>query len=89
MNSLFQDGATVGWLVAESFMMDHARRSIIPERIANLILRGTDDFNDDKYLKLAHFDDADMTDKEILELPKVWCVGGDGGFGDIGFQNVF
>jgi pyruvate-ferredoxin/flavodoxin oxidoreductase len=29
-----------------------------------------------------------MTDQEIKELPKVWCVGGDGGMGDIGFQNV-
>ncbi|RLA64576.1 MAG: oxidoreductase [Epsilonproteobacteria bacterium] len=88
MNSLFQDGATVGWLVAESFMMDHARRSIIPERISNMILDGISDFNSDKYLKLAHLDDSNMTDKEILELPKVWCIGGDGAFGDIGFQNV-
>jgi pyruvate-ferredoxin/flavodoxin oxidoreductase len=29
-----------------------------------------------------------MTDQEIRELPKVWCVGGDGGLGDIGFQNL-
>ncbi len=29
-----------------------------------------------------------MTDQEIRELPKVWVVGGDGGIGDIGFQNV-
>jgi pyruvate-ferredoxin/flavodoxin oxidoreductase len=29
-----------------------------------------------------------MTDKEIVELPKVWVVGGDGGIGDIGYQNT-
>jgi pyruvate-ferredoxin/flavodoxin oxidoreductase len=29
-----------------------------------------------------------MTDQEIVELPKVWCVGGDGGMGDIGYQNM-
>jgi pyruvate-ferredoxin/flavodoxin oxidoreductase len=29
-----------------------------------------------------------MTDDEILELPKAWVVGGDGGMGDIGYQNV-
>jgi pyruvate-ferredoxin/flavodoxin oxidoreductase len=29
-----------------------------------------------------------MTDEEILELPKVWVVGGDGGMGDIGYQNT-
>ena len=29
-----------------------------------------------------------MTDDEIQELPKVWAVGGDGGMGDIGYQNL-
>jgi pyruvate-ferredoxin/flavodoxin oxidoreductase len=29
-----------------------------------------------------------MTEQEIAELPKAWGVGGDGGMGDIGFQNV-
>ncbi len=29
-----------------------------------------------------------MTDQEIRELPKAWIIGGDGGMGDIGFQNV-
>jgi pyruvate-ferredoxin/flavodoxin oxidoreductase len=29
-----------------------------------------------------------MTDQEILEMPKVWVVGGDGGMGDIGYQNM-
>ena len=35
-----------------------------------------------------HFSDAFMTDREIHELSKVWVVGGDGGMGDIGYQNV-
>src|SRR3974377_300283 len=29
-----------------------------------------------------------MTDQEIIERPKVWVVGGDGGMGDIGYQNT-
>jgi pyruvate-ferredoxin/flavodoxin oxidoreductase len=29
-----------------------------------------------------------MTDQEVLEMPKVWVVGGDGGMGDIGYQNT-
>jgi pyruvate-ferredoxin/flavodoxin oxidoreductase len=29
-----------------------------------------------------------MTDQEMAELPKAWGIGGDGGMGDIGFQNV-
>ena len=28
MNSLFQDGITIGWLMGESFIVDHARRSV-------------------------------------------------------------
>ena len=38
MNSLFQDGITVGWLMGESFIVDHARRSVIPERLADALL---------------------------------------------------
>ena len=38
MNSLFQDGVTVGWLMGESFIVDHARRSVIPERLADILL---------------------------------------------------
>ena len=38
MNSLFQDGITVGWLLGESFIVDHARRSVIPERLADALL---------------------------------------------------
>ena len=103
MNSLFQDGVTVGWLMGESFIVDHARRSVIPERLADILLtRDTngapadgsssvgcsDVISDEEYYHLTHFTDALMTDQEIVELPKVWAVGGDGGMGDIGYQNV-
>jgi pyruvate-ferredoxin/flavodoxin oxidoreductase len=89
MNSLFQDGVTVGWLMGESFIVDHARRSVIPERLADILLtRETDVINEQEYYNLTHFTDALMTDQEIVELPKVWVVGGDGGMGDIGYQNM-
>ena len=41
-----------------------------------------------EYYELTHFGDALMTDQEIAELPKVWALGGDGGMGDIGYQNT-
>jgi pyruvate-ferredoxin/flavodoxin oxidoreductase len=89
MNSLFQDGVTVGWLMGESFIVDHARRSVIPERLADILLtRDTNVIDAEQYYHLTHFTDALMTDAEIVELPKVWAVGGDGGMGDIGYQNV-
>jgi pyruvate-ferredoxin/flavodoxin oxidoreductase len=89
MNSLFQDGITVGWLMGESFIVDHARRSVIPERLADLLLTKDEDvINEESYYHLTHFTDALMTDQEIVELPKVWVVGGDGGMGDIGYQNM-
>jgi pyruvate-ferredoxin/flavodoxin oxidoreductase len=89
MNSLFQDGATISWLMGESFIQDHARRSVIPERLADALLeRERDVLPYQDYFDLVHFNDALMTDQEIRELPKVWAVGGDGAFGDIGFQNV-
>ncbi len=89
MNSLFQDGTTVGWLFGESFIVNHARRSVIPERLANALLDGnTSALSEEAYFRYTHFSDQFMTDQEIKELPKVWCVGGDGGMGDIGFQNV-
>ncbi|MGA3371810.1 MAG: 2-oxoacid:acceptor oxidoreductase family protein [Terracidiphilus sp.] len=89
MNSLFQDGVTVGWLMGESFIVDHARRSVIPERLADSILtRDENIINAEQYYHLTHFTDALMTDQEIVELPKVWVVGGDGGIGDIGYQNT-
>lgn len=87
MNSLFQDGATIGWLVAESFIVDHARRSVIPERLARRLLAG-EGLTADDYFQYTHFTDTLMTDQEVNELPRVWAIGGDGAFGDIGFQNV-
>ena len=89
MNSLFQDGITVGWLMGESFIVDHARRSVLPERLADLLMtRDTNVINDQEFYNFTHFTDALMTDQEIVELPKVWVVGGDGGMGDIGYQNM-
>jgi pyruvate-ferredoxin/flavodoxin oxidoreductase len=89
MNSLFQDGITVGWLMGESFIVDHARRSVIPERLADILLtRDENVIDEEQYYHLSHFTDALMTDQEIVELPKVWVVGGDGGMGDIGYQNM-
>jgi pyruvate-ferredoxin/flavodoxin oxidoreductase len=89
MNSLFQDGVTVGWLMGESFIVDHARRSVIPERLADVILtREGGSICEEEYYQFTHFTDALMTDQEIRELPKAWVVGGDGGIGDIGYQNT-
>jgi pyruvate-ferredoxin/flavodoxin oxidoreductase len=89
MNSLFQDGATISWLMAESVIMDHARRSVAPERMADALLdRAAGVASEAEYFTLTHLDDALMTEQEIRELPKVWVIGGDGALGDIGFQNV-
>jgi pyruvate-ferredoxin/flavodoxin oxidoreductase len=89
MNSLFQDGITVGWLMGESFIVDHARRSVLPERLTDALLtRDENVINEEEYYHYTHFTDALMTDQEIVELPKVWVVGGDGGMGDIGYQNM-
>ena len=103
MNSLFQDGVTVGWLMGESFIVDHSRRSVLPERLADIVLTrelgspadnnlsvGSEAkwFSAEEYYHFTHFTDALMTDQEIVELPKVWVVGGDGGIGDIGYQNT-
>lgn len=95
MNSLFQDGATISWLLGESLLLDHARHSVAPERLAAALLgdrSATDDghgvIDDGGYWDLTHLCDIGMTDEEIRELPKVWIVGGDGALGDIGFQNL-
>ena len=89
MNSLFQDGSTIGWLIGENFIMDHDRRSVIPERLATWLLEREDDILDQqRYYEFTHFSDNLMTDAEINEMPRVWIVGGDGGMGDIGYQNV-
>lgn len=87
MNSLFQDGATVTWLLGESFIQDHARRSVIPERLADQLMLGAG-VTEDEYFEMTRMTDATMTAREINELPKAWAIGGDGGMGDIGYQNV-
>ncbi len=95
MNSLFQDGATIGWLFGESFMVDHGRRSVVPERLADTLIEWLKEptkagasLTEQDYYDYTHFSDNLMTDDEVKELPKVWIVGGDGGMGDIGYQNV-
>ena len=89
MNSLFQDGATISWLLSESLVVSHARRSVVPERLADSLLNRTEDIiSDEEYFALTRLDDTFMTEQEIKELPKVWVIGGDGALGDIGFQNV-
>jgi len=89
MNSLFQDGATVGWMFGESFIMDHARRSVIPERLSRCLMeRDEEVMSQDEFDTFKYMTDAYMTDQEIAELPKAWGIGGDGGMGDIGYQNV-
>ncbi len=87
MNSLFQDGATISWMMGESFIAENARHSIIPERLADHLF-DDDNLSEADYFLYTHFTDAHMTDLEIRELPKVWALGGDGAMGDIGFQNV-
>ncbi len=88
MNSLFQDGATISWLMAESVILSHSRRSVVPERLADALLEREGTVSEADVFTLTHMDDAVMTEQEIRELPKVWVVGGDGALGDIGFQNV-
>jgi pyruvate-ferredoxin/flavodoxin oxidoreductase len=89
MNSLFQDGATISWLMAESVIVEHARRSVAPERMTDALLdRAEKISSEEEYFTLTRLDDALMTEQEIKELPKVWVIGGDGALGDIGFQNV-
>ncbi len=89
MNSLFQDGSTISWLLGESLILNHARRSVVPERMCDALLEREDNvMTPADFFQLTHLDDALMTDQEIRELPKVWVVGGDGALGDIGFQNV-
>jgi len=89
MNSLFQDGATISWLMAESTIITHARRSVVPERLADALLERVEQVaTPTDYFTLTHLDDTLMTDQEVRELPKVWVIGGDGALGDIGFQNV-
>lgn len=95
MNSLFQDGPTISWLLGESHMLRHARRSVAPERLAKALLgaesaadSGSGVIDEGGYWTLTHLTEVEMSEQEIRELPKVWLVGGDGALGDIGFQNL-
>lgn len=89
MNSLFQDGSTISWLMAESVIVHHSRSSVAPERLADALLDRAENVSSAaEYFTLTRLDDALMTEQEIRELPKVWVIGGDGALGDIGFQNV-
>jgi pyruvate-ferredoxin/flavodoxin oxidoreductase len=89
MNSLFQDGPTIGWLLGESLIVQHARRSVVPERVCDALLERSENVvSPADYFTWTHLDDALMTDQEIRELPKIWVIGGDGALGDIGFQNA-
>jgi pyruvate-ferredoxin/flavodoxin oxidoreductase len=75
--------------MAESVIVNHAHRSVAPERLATALLDRVDGvMTEADYFTLTHLDDALMTEQEVRELPKVWVVGGDGALGDIGFQNV-
>ena len=90
MNSLFQDGATISWLL-ERIAHSEPRAPLGRARAPGGCLARPDGRRDDRgrvISLLTHLDDALMTDQEIRELPKVWVVGGDGALGDIGFQNV-
>src|SRR5205823_6008181 len=89
MNSLFQDGATISWLLSESVIVNHARRSVAPERLTDALLDRAENVSSEAdYFMLTRLDDTLMSEQEIRELPKVWVIGGDGALGDIGFQNV-
>ncbi len=76
LNSLFQDGPTISWLMGESLILRHSRRSVAPERLATALTTLIDDadasvMTDDKYFTLTHLSDLNMDDQEIKELPKV------------------
>jgi pyruvate-ferredoxin/flavodoxin oxidoreductase len=90
MNSLFQDGSTISWLLGESLLLQHARRSVAPERLADMLFcpEREEGITTADYWNLTHLTENLMTDLEIQELPKVWIIGGDGALGDIGFQNL-
>lgn len=87
MNSLFQDAPTIGWMFGETMIIDHGKRSVIPERMVDALLGGAE-MDEEDYFNYTHFTDTFMTDQEIAELPKAWAIGGDGALGDIGFQNL-
>src|SRR6185369_13813166 len=61
MNSLFQDGATISWLLSESVVLNHARRSVVPERLCDALLnRNENVMSEADYWTFTHLDDALM-----------------------------
>src|SRR5207245_2566867 len=69
MNSLFQDGATISWLLSESVILNHARRSVVPERLADALLdRAENVMSEEHYFTLAHMEDTLMTEQEVRHL---------------------
>ena len=85
-NHLFQDAPSVAMGIFEG----HARQmaeGIKAMRVAELELAGKyDTAKHDRYFAL--FDWKDFTDEEMLLLPPVVVLGGDGAMLDIGFQNL-
>ena len=58
MNSLFQDGATISWLMAESVVLNHAHRSVVPERLCDALLEREESVvSEADYFTLTHLDD--------------------------------
>ena len=47
-----------------------------------------DGVTEKEFFVMTHMTDTLMTDREVRELPKAWAIIGDGGMGDIGYQNV-
>ena len=70
MNSLFQDGATISWLLGESLQLTHARRSVAPERLADKMLDEESDFVEQDYWDLTRLTENIMTDDEIRSFPR-------------------
>src|SRR5207237_8734915 len=64
MNSLFQDGATISWLMAESAIVNHARRSVVPERLCSALLeRDENVISEADYFTLTHLAEPLMTEQ--------------------------
>ena len=52
------DGATISWLIGESAVLNHSRRSVTPERLATaLIERDNGVSSEREYFELTHLDD--------------------------------
>jgi len=70
-HALFQDGVTVAWLFGQSFLLDHARRSVLPERLTDALLeRDTGVISARELWDYTHFGDALMT--ALIERAERW-----------------